>query len=55
MGRDEKTHIVTSHMDTVLPSHMSIILLKPVNHAFGITLQPKTLLKIEDNLFIYTE
>ena len=42
-------------MLTVPPFHISILMLKPVNHTFGIDLQPNTLLEIEENSFLSIE
>ena len=49
---DKRTHIVTSHTVTILPYHISIILLTPINHIYNINLQMNTLLEMEENFFL---
>ena len=51
----ERTHIVAGHTITIPPYHNSIIPLQPVNHTFETNLQPNTLLKLEENPFLFIE
>ena len=55
MAIDDRIHLVTSHSVIVLPYNISIIMLKLVNHTFGINLQPNTLFEIEENPILSIE
>ena len=49
-AKSEQIYLVTSHTVTILPYHITITPLKPINYLSGINVQPNTLLKMEKKL-----
>ena len=51
-ANSEQICLVTNYTVTILPYHIIIISLKPLNCTAGINIQPNTLLKMEEELFL---